>query len=155
MAEALNGDGLVGEGVGAPLFEGGGLHAEVDAEAGHDGGLAAAAIFDGETDDVVGLLGDVDHVLGGCADVLSDDELAAEGFDGASEAAEEGFGLVGAGVGDDEGLAAAEVESGEGGLVGHGLGESEDVFDGGFFGLRGARCGRHRRRGRGWCRGWL
>ena len=50
-----------------------------------------------------------------------------------AEAAKEGFRLVGAWVGHDEGLAAAEVEAGEGRLVGHCLGETENVFNGVLF----------------------
>ena len=137
LAEALDGDGPALQGIGAEHLAGAGLGALVQPVSGDDLRAAQSAHGLGQTGGVGGLLAHLDDVIDNGAHVLGGEEPAAQGVDEAAVGAEQRLGLVGAGVADDERLAAAEVESGEGGLVGHGAGEPQHVDDGLLLGGEG------------------
>ena len=127
LAKSLHGYGLAAQRVAAPGVGGTGPHAHVDAQAGHDGGVAAAAEGHVQADDVLGFLVDGFEVAAGGSDVGGGEVAAAESVDEAAPGAEETLGLVGARVADDDALAAAQVQAGGRRFVGHGLGEPESV----------------------------
>ena len=130
VSESLEGHCTAGQAVVSPPRLGRRLHAQVDAQSGHERGVAASSQRLGQSDDVLRLLGYVLEVVGSHAYVLSRDVPPSERIDVPPEGAKHGLGLVGAGVCDDEGLRPAKVESGDGGLVGHRAGQSEHVHDG-------------------------
>ena len=109
---------------------GGGQHALVDAVGGEDGGVAGAAVGGGAAGDVGALARDDVHVLAVGADVAGGDVAPVQRLDEPAVGAEEGLGLELGGVPDDDRLAAAVVQAGQGVLVGHGPGQAEHVLQG-------------------------
>ncbi len=80
--------------------------------------------------DPPGLSCDHVHVLDVRTDVAGGDVATAERGHEASIGAQQRLGLVPVGVAEDDCLAAAEIQTGAGGLVGHSLGQSEGVEEG-------------------------
>ncbi len=110
LPEALDCHGLPLQGVGARQS----LQARpgplIYAEPGDHLGAAQAAVGLGEPGGIQGLFPHVHHVLVDYADVLGGDVTAPHGVHEAAMGAEQGLGLVGGGIGDDDGLAAPVVE---------------------------------------------
>ena len=92
--------------------------------------VAGATLGDGAAGHEAALLGDDVHVLGVGADVAGGVVAAVQRLHEAAVGAQQRLGLVGERVADDDRLAAAEVEPGERGLVGHPAGEVEHVAQG-------------------------
>ena len=84
----------------------------------------------GQTADPASLFADEDHVLECRADVLCGDVATAEGVDEPAVRPKQPLGSQRGGIADDDGLAATEVESGDGSLVCHGLGQPQNVLEG-------------------------
>ncbi len=87
-------------------------------------------MLDGTAGDEVAFLGDDVHVGAERAHIAGRVVAAVERLDHAAVGAQKGLGLDLLRIADDDGLAAAEVESGEGGLVGHALRKVEDIGEG-------------------------
>ena len=83
----------------------------------------------GEAGDVVRLHVDVVHVRRARADVLRGDVAAAEALDEAAVRAEDHLAIGRLVVADDDRLAAAEVQAGDGVLVRHAAREAQRVDD--------------------------
>ena len=128
FAEADDDDSASGEAaVSVERFEGG-AHAGEDGGGGEGGGVAAAPERGGESEDV-GCPGvELVDFGGGGADIGGGDEAPADLVEELGVGAELGVGLGGV-VADHDGLAAAELETGDGGLFGHGGGEAERVVE--------------------------
>ena len=141
LAETLHGDGAAAQGILAPGGGGAGAHPHIDAQAGHYGGIAAAAQGGVQADDMTGFLAHGFQVAAGGADVGGSEVASAEGVDKAAPGAQQGFGFGAGGVADDDALAAAQVEAGGGGFVGHGAGETQGVGEGVGFGGVGPHPG--------------
>ena len=130
VAHALHANALAGQALGAVGFFGSGFHAHVSA-VGRDGrGVAGAAHALGQAGYVLGFHADVLHVLGGHVHVLGRDVLAVQVLHEAAELAQQGFGLQRLGVANDDGLAAAQVQARDGGLVGHAAAQAQHVVQG-------------------------
>ena len=127
LADAGDADGAPGERGGAPRRLGGGAHALEHAVRREHRGVAGAALGDRAAGDEAALLGDDVHVLGVGADVAGGVVAPVQRLHEAAVGAQQRRGLLGARVADDHGLAAAEVEPGQGRLVGHPAGEVEHV----------------------------
>ncbi len=84
-------------------------------------------MLDRATGHVVALAGDDVHVGAERADIARGVVATVDRLHEASVRTQQRLGLEGVGVTDDDGLAATEVETGEGGLVGHALRKIEDV----------------------------
>src|SRR5690242_12435772 len=82
-----------------------------------------------ETGDIVGLHVDEVHIGGAGADVLGRDVPPAEALDEASMRAEEELAAGRLVVADDDGLAAAQIQAGDGVLVGHPARQPQRVDD--------------------------
>ena len=95
------------------------------------------------------LLGDDVHVLGVGAHVAGGVVAAVQRLHEAAVGAQQGGGLVGERVTDDDRLAAAEVEAGHGRLVGHPPGEVEHVTQGVGVAAVGVEAGATERRAAG------
>ena len=109
----------------------GGPHALEDPVGGQHGRVAAAAVGLRPAVREARLAGhDVEVGVVG-ADVARGQVAPAERLDEPAVGAQQRLGLVGAGVADDDGLAAAEVEAGEAVLVRHARREGQDVGEGG------------------------
>ena len=130
LADALDGDAAAAQVWGAPDVLGGGQHALVDAVGGEYGGVAGAAVGRGPAGDVGALAGDDVHVLAVGAHVAGGDVAPVQRLDEPAVGAEQGLGLQLGGVPDDDRLAAAVVQAGQGVLVGHGPGQAEHVLQG-------------------------
>ena len=141
LAESLDGHGPAFQGIRAEHLAAARLGTPVQAVSGDDLGAAQPAHEFGQAGRVGGLLADVDHVFDQRPHVLGGQEPSAQRVDEPAVGAEQRLGLVGARVADDERLAAAEVESGEGRLVGHGAGQPEDVDDRFLLGGEGPHAG--------------
>ena len=102
-------------------------HTHVDAQAGHDGRIAAAAQGNVQADHVLRFLVDGFEVAAGGADVRGGQVATAQGIDESAPGAQQALGLVGPGVADDDAFAAAQVEASGRRLVGHGLGQAQGV----------------------------
>ena len=107
------------------------LHARLDAapdpEGGVGRGIARAAMRGIDAGDVAGHAADHLHVLDRGAAVLGGDVVAAQVVDELTERAEQ-RGAIEAALGlDQHRLAAAVVEAGQGGLVGHAAGQPQRV----------------------------
>ena len=113
----------------APDLLGRGAHALEDAVRREHRAVAGAAVGDGAAGDEVALAGDVVHVLGVGPDVAGGEVAAVERLHEAAVGPQQRLGLELGRVADDDGLAAAEVEPGQRGLVGHAAREVEDVDD--------------------------
>lgn len=96
-----------------------------DAVGGYRRGIAAAS---GEAGGVVGFAGHGGEVLDRGADILGGDVAAAETVDEAAEAPPQGLALVPVRVADDDRLAAAQRQAGDGGLEGHGARQAQHVL---------------------------
>ena len=131
LAHAGDADSSAGQhrgGIGvAPDRLGGGTQAAEDAVRRQHAAVARAAVRLGATGHVRRLPGDDVHVLAEGADVARGDVAAVERLHEAPVGPEQRLGLLGRRVADDDGLAATEVEAGDGGLVGHPAREREHV----------------------------
>ena len=96
---------------------------------------------DGAAGDVGALAGDVVHVGAVRADVAGGVVAAVERLHEAAVGAQQRLGLELRRVADDDRLAAAEVEPGERGLVGHPAGQVEHVVEGVLLGGVGVEAG--------------
>ena len=130
LADAGDADGAAGERGSAPGGLRGGPHALEDAVRREHRAVARPALGDRAPGHEAALLGDDVHVLGVGADVAGGVVAAVEGLHEAPVGVQQGGGLVGERVADDHGLAAAEVEPGHRGLVGHPAGEVQHVTQG-------------------------
>jgi hypothetical protein len=124
---ALDGHGHAGEVVRAVLLLGTGLDAAVRAVRRHRRRVPRAA---GDARHVLRLHHDVVHVLDARAHILRSEVPAAEGLHEPAVRAEDHLPARRLRVADDHGLAAAQVQAGHRGLVGHAAGESEHVDEG-------------------------
>ena len=129
LADAGDADGAAGEVRLAPGDLSRGPHALEDAVRREHGGVAGTAVLDGAPGDEVALAGDVVHVDAVGPHVARGVVATVERLDEAAVGPEEGFALQRRRVADDDGLAAAEVQAGQSGLVGHAPGEVEDVAE--------------------------
>ena len=113
--------------VRAPRDLGRGAHALEDAVRREHRAVARAAVGDGAAGDEGALARDVVHVGRERADVARGVVATAERLHVPAVGAQQRLGLQARRVADDDGLAAAEVEARERGLVGHAAREVEDV----------------------------
>ena len=134
LAEALHGHGASAEGIATPHGGGAGAHSHVDAQPGHYGSVPAAAEGGVQAHYILGFLAHGFQVPSGGADVGGGDIAPAQGIDETAPGAQQALGFLGAGVANDNALAAAQVEAGGGGFVGHGAGQAQGVGDGVGFG---------------------
>nr|ABZ09358.1 hypothetical protein ALOHA_HF4000APKG7H23ctg3g23 [uncultured marine microorganism HF4000_APKG7H23] len=88
------------------------MHGPEHTKCGHQGRVAAAPQRFCEPHHVLCLVGDPLQVIGRGAHVLGGDETAIQGVHEPAIGAEHGLRLVGAGIGHDEALAAAQGEAG-------------------------------------------
>ena len=130
LAHAGDADRAPRQGRRAPRHLGGSAHALEDAQRRQHGGIPGATVSDGAAGHVVAFPGDVVHVLGEGPDVARRVVPTAEGLHEPPVGAQERLALDLRRVADDDGLAAAQVEAGEGGLVRHALREVEHVAQG-------------------------
>jgi hypothetical protein len=107
----------------------GGAHGLEDAVRRQHRAVAGAAVLGRAAGGEVGLLRDDVHVLHVGADVAGRVVAAAERLHEAAVRPQQRLGLVARRVAEDDGLAAAEVDAGAGGLVGHRLAQLEDVLE--------------------------
>src|ERR1044072_2820565 len=89
-----------------------GAHALEDAESGEDGRVTGASVCRRPTGDEPRLARDHVHVLDVSADVAGGVVAPAQRLDEATVGPQQQLGLVLGGIPDDDGLAAAEIESG-------------------------------------------
>ncbi len=134
VARALHGHADAGHVVAEPGLGQGGAHAAEDAPRRHRRRVARAAPLDRQAGDVIGLERDDLGVGGARADVLGRQVAAAERVDEPAQRPEQEMRLVRARVAQDDGLAAAQVEPGDGVLVGHPAGQAQHVGEGGLVG---------------------
>ena len=127
LADPGDADRAAGERRLAPAVLRGRPHPLEDAPGGEDRGVARAAVLGGATGGPAGLLADDVHVGDVGPDVARGDVPAAEGLDEPAVGPQQLGGLVAGGVADDDGLAAAVVEPGEGVLARHRPGQAQDV----------------------------
>ena len=130
LAEALHRHGLAAQSAVTPHLLGAGFHPHVQAQAGHYGGVAAAAQGQGQAGDVPGFLPHVLEVAASGADVGGGQVASSQGVHESPVGAHQGLRFVAVGVADDDALAAAQVQAGCGRLVGHGLGQAQGVGQG-------------------------
>src|SRR5690625_3262728 len=128
MPGALHRVGILADAFIAELFLQAGANALQNPIGGEGGRVARSAVHLVNTHHVAGFLEDIFHVVDVDADILGGDVAAVERFNELAHGAEQRFGLVLTGVADDDGLAAAQVEAGYGRLVGHALGQAQNVF---------------------------
>ena len=105
----------------APQVLGRGPHALVDAERRQHRRVAGTAVLHGAARHVVALARDQIHVGAERPDVAGREVAAVQRLHEASVGAQQGLGLERRGIADDDGLAAAQIQAGEGVLVGHAL----------------------------------
>ena len=131
---ADDGDAAAGEVRGAEPVLGAGAHRGVHAEGGERAGIAEPAEVLGQADQVLGARGDQAHVGRARPDVLGRDVPAAERLDGVAEVQQHRAARLGrelgAGLHAHDALAAAQVDTGHGGLEGHPLGEAQGIGHG-------------------------
>ena len=123
LADALDGDGQAFQAVGTVQHLGGCLDALPHADGGVGRGVAADS---GQTADVLGLAGHNDGVVAGGVHILGGDVAAAQGIDSLTKGLEHSLGLL-AGVGHNDSLAAAEVQTGCCVLVGHTTAQAHNI----------------------------
>ncbi len=137
LADPGDADGATAQRGLAPRGLGRGAHPLEHAVRGQHGAVAGAAVGHGPAGDEARLARDQVHVGAVGAHVAGRVVAAAERLDNPAVGAQQGLGLVATGVADDDGLAAAEVEPRQRGLVGHAAGEGQRVGHG--LGARGVR----------------
>ncbi len=130
LADAADGHPPARQRRHAPQVPGAGAHPLEHAVGGQDAGVARAAVRGGASGDPPALPRDHVHVLDVRADVAGGDVAAAERRHETPVRAQQRLGLVPPGVAEDDRLAAAEVQAGAGGLVGHGPGQGKGVAQG-------------------------
>ena len=103
--------------------------------------VTGAAVSDGPPGDVAALARDEVHVLAERADVAGGVVAAGERLHEAAVGPQQCLGLHGGRVSDDDGLAAAEVQPCQRGLVRHALRQVQDVLERSLLGGVGVEAG--------------
>ena len=119
VAQALHGEAVLADLLVAELAVQRCHQALQGAIGGERGRIAGTAVHLVHAHHVFGLAVDVLHVVDVGPHVFGGDVAAAQRIHVAAEAAEQHLGLVHGAVADDHGLAAADVQAGQGVLVGH------------------------------------
>ena len=127
LADAFDADRAAREAARAPDVLGRGAHALEDAERGEHRGVAGAAVAHRPAGHVLALAGHDVHVLAVGADVAGGDVAAVQRLHEPAVGAQQRLGLEPRRVADDDRLAAAVVEAGQGVLVGHRAGQVQHV----------------------------
>jgi hypothetical protein len=128
VAHALDGDGDAVEVAVQRPADAQGDTAE-HAFGSHRAGIARGRVVAGQACDITGGLARVHQVGGRDAHVFGRPVLARDVLDRATEGLEQRWRLLGAGIADDHGLAAPQVQVGHGVLVGHGAREPQSVLE--------------------------